>query len=326
MSEQATATPKTTATNIVTAIHDKASGKSASNQDAKAASDKETVQAPIDPNAGKKKYVVDGKEKWLSNDEVDAYAQKGLAFEPKVTQLAHLQHEVNTFMNDLLDNPLPVLKKIAQQKNIPIEQIYEKVLDGDWPDSVKEIVGKKYYGNVVEPLRLTPEELKARENEKKLTDYERKEKQRQDEIIKNENQVRFQAALNQAKTYISEAMKESGLPDNDTPLGAEMARRVADVMVMAHKQQKSVTPKQAIEMVKKSMKEFQSYYYDQLEGDALVKELGEKNAEKVKNYFLKLVKNDKQPVMSNGKPSTKKGAMNMDEFHDYLDELKRNNK
>lgn len=322
--------PKTVANNIANGITERASGIKPGAESNKQA----PVAPPVDQNAGKEKFIVEGKEIWLTPEQSRAYIQKGIAFEPKMDQLNYLQKETQAFMQALVNNPLDVLKKMAQQRNIPIETIYEKVLDGDWPDSVKEIVGKRYYGNVVEPMKLSPEELKARENEKKLSTYELQEKTRQETFIKQENQARVMKAMTELKTFIGEAMKDSGLPSNDTAIGTEMARMVADTMRLAQRQQKSITPKQAIDFVKTRMKSFHSSYYEFLadrddEGESLVAELGEKVAAKVQKYWLKKAKAQNPAPVVNAKPQARPGerkTINNDDFHDYLDALKKGGK
>jgi hypothetical protein len=315
--------PKTVANNISKGIQDKANGKAPSSQP------QENGQTPvpaIDPNAGKEKYVVDGKEIWLTPEQARAYVQKGISFEPKVDQLHYLQKETNQFLQTLATDPLKILtdKRIGMTPEAVMEKIFSS---GQISDEMKEKVGKWYYDNVVEPLKMTPEQLKAREDAKYRSERERQDAAAKDMAIKQDNQRRVELALNQIKAQIGEAMKESGLPSNDTPLGAEMARMVADVMRLAQFQRQSITPKQAIELVKTRIKSVQASYYDHLDEEALVKELGEKNAEKVKKYFLKLVKEaEKKPIVPLGKPVARNGerkTITPDDMADYLAELKR---
>lgn len=321
------ADPKQTAANLAAAVQNKANGKAAGTPPS--AADQPPAAPPADPNAGKEKYVVGGKEVWLTPDQARAYVQKGIAFEPRMDQLARLQQEMIQVQRALINDPIGVLKNIAQQKNIPIESLYERILDGDWPDSVKEVIGKKFYRNAVEPLKLTPEQMKARQDSEWRQKREAEDKAAQERAIINENQRKVKQAMGQLSAFINEAMKESGLPSNDTPLGTEMARMVADTMRVARLNRQDITPKQAIEFVKQKIKSVQAAYYDNLEADALVKELGEKNAAKVKKYFLKLAQDAgaKPPAVPNGKPAVRSGerkVMTPDEFRDYLEERKKN--
>lgn len=281
---------------------------------------------PVDPNAGKEKFTVDGKDIWLSPEQARAYAQKGIAFEPKVTQLGHLQHEMNAFMQTLSRDPL----KILTDKRIGLtpEAVLEKIFQSEGiADQVKERVGKWYWDNVVQVERMTPEQREIMEKTKKLSQYEQREKLEKENSLKRENEFRVQQALGQIKANIGEAMKESGLPDNDSPLGTMMARRIADKMRLAYFQRQTLTPKAAIEQVKSELKLFQTAYYDNLDDENLVKEIGEKNAEKVKKYYLKLAKeNEKQPTVQRAPSTNRVGerkTISQDEFHDYLAELKK---
>lgn len=318
--------PKATANNIVKGIQQKANGKAPT---APPITEQPSANPSADPNAGKEKYVVEGREVWLTPEQARAYVQKGIAFEPRVDQLARLQHETAAFLETLKTDPLRILtdKRIGLTPEI----VLEKVLKSDKiSDQIKESVGHWYYENVVEPMKLSPEELKARENEKKVSKYEQESQQREENRINQENTLRVQNAMNQIRANIAEAMKESGLPSIDTALGSFMARRVADVMRLGYFQRRAVTPKEAIATVKNEMKQVQTAYYDTLDEDQLVKELGEKNAEKVKKYFLKLVKAAEKAVPGNQtmKPARRneRATTSLDEFHEYLDQLKRNGK
>lgn len=315
----------TTANNIVQGISSKANGKAPQPTE----TNNGKTPAPVDPNAGKEKYTVDGKDIWLSPEQARAYTQKGIAFEPKVTQLGHLQNEIGSFMKQLASDPLKILtdKRIGMTPEAVLEKIFAA---GNISDAAKEKVGQWYYENVVEPMKLSPEELKARENAKYREERERQDASAKDMAIKEENQRRVDMALGQIKSQIAEAMKESGLPTIDSPLGTFMSRRVADVMRLGYLQRQTVTPKDAIEHVKQELKSIQSSWYDHLDEDALVKELGEKNAEKVKKYFLKLVKDSEKKIPKNQKmPSPAKSGerktISTDDMADYLAALKKEN-
>lgn len=324
-----------TANNIAKGISERARGKSpvepksVPEQDNKPVENKSETPVP-DPNAGKEKYIVEGKEVWLTPQERTTWIQKGLAFEPRMDQLARLAQEQSQFVRALINDPLTVLKNVSKQQNIPISSLYEKILDGDWPEEVKEIIGKKYYHNAVEPLQLTPEQLKAREDAKWRQNKETQEKMQAEQAIRRENQAKFQAAFGNLKANIAEAMKDSGLPDNDTPLGAEMARMVADAMRVAYFRRQSLTPKQAIENVKRNrIVAFQNAYYQHLKGKELVEALGDPIVNELKNYLFKVAQERGNPIpnVSNGrKPmgrNRERETMNLDQFHESLEQYKK---
>lgn len=328
------ADPKSTANNIAKGISDRARGRSGNDTQGSQENGSDTkdqksnATPPADPNAGKEKYVVEGRDIWLTPEQARAYVQKGISFEPRMDQLARLAQEQQQLMRGLITNPGAVLANVAKQNNVPMKDLVQRVLKGNVSDDIKEAVGRWYYEEAVEPLRLSPEELKAREDAKWRQEREEADKTSQQNAIRRENYQKFQQAMTHLKANIAEAMKDSGLPNNDTPLGGEMARLVAEQMRVAWFRREAITPKQAIEHVKRRIKEVQNSFYDSLEPAALVEALGEKNAEKVKNYFLKLVQDNgnRPPVVPNGKPSARNGqrkTLSMDEFHDYLDKRKK---
>lgn len=323
-----------TSANIVKAIHDRASGRApaAAQPPIKG---QEPQQPPVNPSAdeaskaGKEKYVVDGKEVWLTPEERTAWIQKGMAFEPRMDELARIKQEAIMLQRALLTNPGAVLANISKQNNVPMQDLVQRVLKGNSSDEIKEAVGKWYYEEAVEPLKMTDAEKKARDDARWRQEREQKDQMDKEMTIRRENYAKFQKAFGEIKANINEAMKESGLPSNDTPLGAEMARMVADVMRTAHFRRVTVTPKQAIEFVKKRVKEVQGAYYDHLDGEGLFNELGEKTANKLRAYFLKVAQGagNPPPAVPNGQRPAARGGerktWNMDDFHDYLDKRKQ---
>lgn len=341
MPEQTVATPAnsvprdahTIAGNIIKGITDKASGKPPV-ADKPAVNGQPAPETAADPNAGKEKYVVEGKEVWLTPQERTAWIQKGMAFQPRMDQLARLAQEQQQLMRGLITNPGAVLANVAKQNNVPLKDLVQRVLHGNAGDDVKEAVGKWYYENAVEPLQMTPEQLKAREDAKWRQQREIEDKQSQENMIRADNQKKFLAAMGHIKAQIAEAMKDSGLPDNNTPLGTEMAWLTAKVMQLADKRRQPMTPKQAIEIVKQHrIRSVQTAYYETLadkdeDGELISKELGDKIVAKVKKFLLKQAKGGapNPPVVGAGKPSGRSGerkTINSDDFHDYLEELKK---
>jgi hypothetical protein len=326
MATETTATqadPKSTANNIANAIKDKAAGKTA------------PVEKPVegtvpkDPTeAQREKYIVNGKEVYLSPEQARAYVQKGLAFEPRMNDLARLQQETQIFLRTLRDDPGKIL--FSERLGSNPQQVLQKIMGStSVSEETKEIVGQWYYNNVVAPERMTPQEKEIAELKKFKTDREAKEKLSADESAAKENAFKVQAALGEIKGKISEAMKDFNLPSLDVPIGAQIARRIADVMRLSYFSRTPVTAKEAAEKVKAEMKSYHAMFLDSLDEDNLVKELGEKNAEKVKKYFLKLAKTNDTKSTVTRSPSTKSGErkiMTEDEWHEYLDGLKKGDK
>jgi len=283
--------------------------------------------APVDPNAGKEKYVVDGQERWLSPEQAKAYVQKGLAFEPKMDQLGRLQNETAAFLETLANDPAKV---IYNERFGTPEVVLEKILNSTKvSEAIKEKLGQWYYKNVVEPAGMSPEQKQAAEWKAKAEEYERMKAAQEEEHLTRENERKVQEALQTIKAQISEAMAEAGVP-LDSKIAPQLAKRVAQVMQLGYVTGKVVTPKEAMAKVRNEILETQKAYYDILDEDKLVEQLGKENAEKVRKYYLKAVKaTEEKKEKKNITPSAKRDerkTMTPDEFREYLSELKQKGK
>lgn len=286
------------------------------------------VNEVIDLNVGKEKYVVDGKDRWLTPEQAKAYVQKGLSFEPKISELGRLQQETAQFLRTLKESPEKIL--FNPKLGLSPDQVLAKIMGSTKVnDQIKDIVGQWYYNNVVAKEAMNPQEREHSEMKAKLAEYEDLTKRQQEEFQQRENDAKVQATLNQIKGQISEAMTEAGVP-LDSKIAPSLARRVAQVMKMGYKQGKSLTPKEAMARVKAEVFEYQKAYYDMLDEDKLVEQIGKDNAEKVRKYFLKQVKEKESAKVQNSttKPAKRdvRKTINSDDFHDYLQELKNKGK
>src|SRR5580698_97843 len=135
-----------TAANIVNAATAKAAGTTPAkgNEPNKAV---QSAQPVVDPNAGKEKYVVDGKEVYLSPEQAKAYVQKGLSFEPKISQLGRLQRETAAFLDTLANDPGKVIYNDRFGKP---QEVLAKILNSTKvSDEIKDTIGQWYYNNVI---------------------------------------------------------------------------------------------------------------------------------------------------------------------------------
>ncbi len=298
------------------------------NTDKTGATSKDTVTA-VDPNAGKEKYVVDGKEHYLTPEQAKAYVQKGLAFEPKVSELDRLQKETSQFLQTLREDPAKIL--LNPKFGDSPEGVLKKILASTKvSDPIKDALGQWYYENIITQERMTPEQREAAEWKRKATEYDSYREQQEAQRVQQENNARIQSALGVLKSQIGEALKEGGL-DVNSKVAPQMASRIAKVILLANKLGKPLTPKQAYETARKELREYKTAFYDSLDEDKLVEELGKENAEKVRKHFLKKLqeKDSKSVKASSTGPTAKREerkTMNSDEFREYLEDLKRKGK
>ena len=275
-----------------------------------------------DPNAGKEKYVVEGKEVYLTPDQARAYVQKGLAFEPKVSQLSRLQQETASFLKVLQDDPGKV---IYNEKFGSPKDVLTKILSSTKvSEEIKETIGQWYYNNIVVKEQMSPQERELAEYKQKTAEYEAQNQQRETERLSQENEMRVTRALNEIKSKIAEAMAEAGVP-MESKIAPQLAKRVAQIMQLGFVKGKTITPKEAMAKAKSEMFEYQKSYLDGLDEDKLVEQLGKENAEKVRKYFLKQVKDSQKKDIKSGNVVKRddRKTMSPDEFRDYLQELKK---
>lgn len=277
----------------------------------------------IDPNAGKEKYVVDGKERYLSPEEAKAYVQKGLAFEPKMDQLGRLQNETKAFLDTLEKDPAKV---IYNEKFGKPADVLKKILGSTQvSDEVKDALGQWYYNNVIVPGNMSPEQREAAEWKRKAEAHDEMVRKQEEDRLTQAEESRVNEALETIKSKISEAMTEAGVPLN-SKIAPQLAKRVAQIMQLGYVSGKVISPKEAMAKAKAELGEYRRAYYDALDEDKLVEELGKENAEKVRKYYLKAVKDSENKKPSNLKPSPKRDerkTMTPDQFRDYLDDLKK---
>src|ERR1700690_753691 len=314
------------AANIAKAVTDKAGGTAPTKETAIIKNQEADGVEVVDPNKGKEKYVVDGKDRYLTLEEAKAYVQKGLAFEPKISQLGRLQQETAAFLDTLANDPGKV---IYNEKFGKPQDVLSKILNSTKvSDEIKETIGQWYYNNVIVPGNMSPEQREAAEWKRKATAHDEMIKQQETDRLSNENNARVQQALNVIKAQINEAMTEAGVP-LDSKIAPQLAKRVAQVMQLGFVANKPITPKEAMARVKQELHEYQKAYYDVLDEDKLVEQLGKENAEKVRKYYLKAVKDSQKDKPRNSTPSTKRDerkTMTPDEFREYLDGLKAKGK
>lgn len=318
-----------TAANIVKGVEAKASGNAVpAKAEPKVILKNQENGGPeiVDPNAGKEKYVVDGKEVYLSPEQAKSYVQKGLAFEPKISQLGRLQQETAAFLDTLKNDPGQI---IYNERFGAPKDVLSKILGSTKiSDEIKDTIGQWYYNNVIVPGNMSPEQREAAEWKRKAESYDQSLKQQAQQKLEQENQARVTAALNTIKGQINEAMTEAGVP-LDSKIAPQLAKRVAQIMQLGFAVNKPITPKEAMAKVRTELAEYQKAYYDVLDEDKLVEQLGKENAEKVRKYYLKAVKSaEKEPKKSSGAVPKRdeRKTMTPDEFRDYLSDLKSKGK
>lgn len=329
------AEPKITANNIAKAVTDRATGKvpQGKGPETPADGDEKKPVAVADPNAGKEKYTVEGKDIWLNPAEARAYVQKGIAFEPRISELARMKQEIQQFEHELVNNPGKIIANISKAKGIPIKDLVQNVLSSNASDEVKEATGQWYWENVAKRHRMDPKDLQILEQEERIKSLEAQDKEKAETAIATENRARVVKALGDVSAQIQETLGELGITDLSSPASIRITKEIADVMRVSYFSKTPCTAKQAAVKVKARIQDYQKQFYDSLDAEQLVTAIGKENAEKVRKYLLKTVTDaEKGTQQEGGKHSAQtprrdqRKTIGLDEFHDYLDDLKKNSK
>ncbi len=105
------------------------------------------------------------------------------------------------------------------------------------------------------------------------------------------------------------------------------------MMRVSYMTKQPLTAKLAAEKVKARIQDYQRQFYDTLDPEQLVTAIGKENAEKVRKFLLKTVQDAEKGTQQEGgkqfaQPPRRdqRKTINMDQFHDMLDDLKKNSK
>ena len=317
-----------TAANIAKGVQDKANGKAPATTQAPAKGAAPATSA--DPNAGKQKYVVGDKEYWLTPQQAAAYVQKGIAFEPRVSELDRVKRDMEALDKMFSENPGPLIMNWAKKMGVSPEVVIEKILDSSLGDEkINEVTGRKYWEKVGQRMRMDPKELALLEAQEKLQKFESEKKSEAEKAIALENQKRFTTFLAQTSAFISEAMKKSGFSNTDAPAAIQFAKIAGGLYISAQKMRRAITPDQAVEAAHKILNSYLDSRDDGIDDETFIKHLGDKRVKRVQQWLLKKAKevgegSEQEPAASR-RPAkrSERETITPDQMHDYLDEIKR---
>jgi hypothetical protein len=235
------------------------SSKEAPKSEVKAADKAAKQEGAKKVSDDKYKIKVDGEDIELSRDELVKYAQMGRAGQKKMQEAAQVRQEAIHLVEMLRSNPRAVLSDPA------ILGSEEAVLK-----FAQEILANKF-----EEEQKDPSVLRAEKAEKELEELRKEKKTSEERRQQEEYQRMVQQEEAQLENQITDAFESSGLPKSPFVL-----KRLADVMISAAESDKNITPKMALNIVKREMQKDLKEYFDMTPEDALEELL---NADKVKN-------------------------------------------
>lgn len=257
----------------------------------------------------KLKLKVNGAERELSEQDVIALAQKGMASDEKFRKASEESKRVAQLLKRLNDDPDGVLKALTGR---------------DPEDIYKERLAEK-----IRRLSMDPKEAELDEARSKLREYEAREKQRQEEA----EQAKLKSAEEYwAKKYNAElpiAIKAAGLPAN-----AETIRIAAEIELANLEEGLELPTSTVMELVRERYRESFSGSLKTSSPDEIYEFLGEElfrklqtvDSKKRKTVIPDQVPKERQSVSDDVRQETEPKAMSMDEWRELtrkrLDNLK----
>jgi hypothetical protein len=253
--------------------------------------------------AGKYKVKVDGEEVELSQDELIKYAQLGKAGQKRMAEAAQIKKDAQELVRMLRENPESVLADPAVLgSDEEVVKLAQKILSRKLEDEQKspELREKERLEKELEQLR---KEAKEREERQQTEEYERLVQQQEAQI----------------EEQITEALETSGMPKSPFIL-----KRLADVMLAAAENEKDISPKQAMNIVKREMQKDLREYIEAMQEDALEEIVSAEKVKKLRQRQLSKLKAEQakaapaptevKETASAPAPESKKHKISMKDF------------
>jgi len=236
-------------------------------KDVKKAADK--LDAEKVPGTKKYKLVIDGQEEEVSETELISMAQKSKAADKKFSESAQIRKEAAQLVKMLQEDPESVLSDPA------ILGSNEKVLE-----FAEKLIARK-----IEDAQKSPEIQRAEKAERELEQFRKQQKEEQDKRQSEERESFLKQQEAQLTEQITEAITASGMPKSPFIL-----KRMSDVMISAIENDKEITPKQAMNIVKREMSKDLKEYFDLSPDEVLEELLGDNNIKRLRKRQLAKVR------------------------------------
>lgn len=245
-------------------------------------------KAPAEPKRKPVKWLtvkVDGKEERVTEDELLKNYSKFKAADSRFQEASKAKQSVEAFMKALQEDP----EKVLSDPNIPIDR--------------NKLAEKWLYDKIQADLTpVDPNQAKIREYEEKLKKYQEKEEQEKLTVKEQEFQATVAKRKEELGNMFAEAMKQSSLSKNPETAAATL-REMALYYRAAKAQGETPTPEELAAHVEQ--KYFKGMYElaNTLEGEDLVKFLGDQIVKKIRSYDLNRLKSKSNPQQVVGAPT-----------------------
>ena len=275
---------------------------------------KSSVNQEAKPAPRSHKLKVDGMELELSEEEVLKRAQMASSASKRFEDAAKLKKEVDTLKAKLKENPLAFL----EDQSLGLSE-----------DQVRNAFENWYKEKYIDPSRLTPEQQEAAKLKKELESYKKQDETRKAEAEKVRVQKETEHWTQVWQQRIVEGMAKADLPKNELAVGliAQQLRNAAEAGI-------EIPIEAAAGLVKDRLSNISKHFMAQMDGDQLIKFVGEELVNKIRKADLARLQKPGQPpsfggqrpqVTSQDKPLVQTNkVVKMSEVSNYFDKLYSN--
>ena len=215
---------------------------------------------------------VNGKTVKMSRDELIAHAAKSQAADQRFEEAARLRREASAFEEKVKKNQIQALMDLGYTR-----------------EQIRDSFEKWYSQEFIEPEALTPEQKKARDNERELEKYRQSEKERQEKDAKEQEEKLTAQQREYFSNQIIEAMEKSGLPKTKF-----FAQRMAFYMRQNALQGWDAPLDLIVSQVKKERQEIMSDLTENTSVDQIISLMGENVINKIRKHDLEQLRSRRQ--------------------------------
>ncbi len=242
-------------------------------KNAKTASAKEQAKKELEKARHVYSLKVDGEEmEWSGTDEdVKRELQLAKKARKEIQASSEMKKEIADFLSALKQDPRKVLTDPA--------------FNVDMVELAKQIINEQ-----IENELKSPEQLEKEKLQKELEDIRRERKEEQERRQKDEYDRQVKSYEVELEEKMGDALESSGLPKT-----AYVLKRAADVMLSGIENKKDISPKQALNIVKKEMQRDLKDMFSASPEDLLEDLLGSDNIKRINKRQLSKIK---KPVVT----------------------------
>ena len=221
-----------------------------------------------------RKIKIDGKEEFVDEDSVWRDYQKYRAGEKRLSEAAKLKQETEERLSRIKDDPYSVLSELGLDPSELSEKWLRQKLEEEFAD-------------------VDPRDKQMRELQKRLEEYEGRERQAKEEEELSAREKFVESRKEALSKTLAEAMEATVLSKHPESQAA-LLREMAMYMRAAKEQGEDVSPQDLVEHLQSNR--FRQYHTlaNQFEGEELIEFLGKDVVNKIRKADLERLRGKRQ--------------------------------